>query len=214
MKPDYVLEADKHGLKIPNLRYMVKEGAYAEGVVGVVPTVTYPSHTTMITGVWPDKHGIYANTTFDPEQKNQQGWYWYSEDIKAPTLWDAARAAGLATASVNWPVSVGAKVNYLIPEIWRAGTEEDHKLLRALATPEMLTALEKELGPYAEPLGSDLASDRLRTKFAIAILHKYKPKFITVHLSSLDHIEHETDPFSPEANTLLEGMDELLGQLP
>jgi predicted AlkP superfamily pyrophosphatase or phosphodiesterase len=213
LRPDYVTKADEHGLKVPNLRRMMKEGTYAEGVAGVTPTVTYPSHTTLITGVWPAQHGIYANTTFDPEQKNQQGWYWYSEDIKVTTLWDAARAAGLTTASVNWPVSVGAKINYLIPEVWRTGLADDQKLMRALATPGLLSGLESELGSYTGPLQADLAGDRVRAKFAIALLNKYKPNFMTVHLSSLDHIEHETGPFSSEANALLEGIDELIGQL-
>src|SRR6266849_4835490 len=63
MRPDYVTAADVHGAKIPNLRRFLKEGTYADGVQGVVPTVTYPSHTTLLTGVWPIKHGILANTT-------------------------------------------------------------------------------------------------------------------------------------------------------
>jgi predicted AlkP superfamily pyrophosphatase or phosphodiesterase len=61
LKPDYVLDADKHGLKIPNLRRLVAEGAHASGVTGVLPTVTYPSHTTMVTGVAPGKHGVVDN---------------------------------------------------------------------------------------------------------------------------------------------------------
>src|ERR1700685_1630616 len=73
LRPDYVTQADAHGAKIPNLRRFLKQGTYADGVQGVVPTVTYPSHTTLMTGVWPAKHGIYANTTFDPLQKNFQG---------------------------------------------------------------------------------------------------------------------------------------------
>ena len=60
LRPDYITAADAHGAKIPNLRRFLKEGAYAEGVEGVVPTVTYPSHTTLVTGVWPAKHGIFA----------------------------------------------------------------------------------------------------------------------------------------------------------
>ena len=213
MRPDYITHAAQHGLKAPNLRRMMREGVYAEGVNGVVPTVTYPSHTTLITGVSPATHGIYSNTTFDPEQKNQQGWYWYSEDILMPTLWDIARAAGLSTASVNWPVSVGAKVDYLIPEVWRAGTEDDRKLVRALSTPGMLAKLESELGPYAEELNTDVPNDRLRAKFAIAIIQKYKPKLITVHLAALDHIQHQYGPFSPETNSVLEASDELVGKL-
>src|SRR5580692_3260257 len=121
MRPDYVLKADEHGLKIPHLRRMLAEGAHATGVRGVLPTVTYPSHTTILTGVWPAKHGIYTNTTFDPLGTNFEGWYWYSEDIAVPTLWDAAAQAGMAVGSVSWPVSVGAKaIRYNIPEYWRA----------------------------------------------------------------------------------------------
>jgi predicted AlkP superfamily pyrophosphatase or phosphodiesterase len=213
MRPDYVTKADEHGLKIPNMRKMMQEGAYAEGVNGVVPTVTYPSHTTLITGVWPEKHGIYANTTFDPERKNLSGWYWYAEDIKVPTLWDAAKSAGLTTASVNWPVSVGAPVNYLLPEIWRAGTPDDQKLIRALSTPGLLTALESSLGAYPEPINSAPEDDRIRAKFAEAILKQYKPRFMTVHLAALDHTEHETGPFSVESLAVMEQIDEMVGQL-
>src|SRR5580700_10599221 len=114
MRPDYITEADAHGAKVPNLRRFLREGAYAEGVQGVVPTVTYPSHTTLMTGVWPAKHGIYANTTFDPLQLNYQGWYWYAEDIRVPTLWSAATQAGWTTASLQWPVTVGAKITWNI----------------------------------------------------------------------------------------------------
>src|SRR6185436_11050080 len=116
LKPDYIIEADKHGLKIPNLRRLLAEGAHASGVTGVLPTVTYPSHTTMLTGVAPAKHGIYYNTTFDPFEKNMGGWYWYAEDIKAPTLWDATAKAGYVTASVDWPANVSAKVTYNIAQ--------------------------------------------------------------------------------------------------
>ena len=107
LQPDYVTAADSYRAKIPNLRRFLKDGAFADGVEGVIPTVTYPSHTTLITGVWPAKHGILANTTFDPRRENKEGWYWYAEDIRVPTLWDAAREAGMTTASIQWPVSVG-----------------------------------------------------------------------------------------------------------
>src|SRR5437762_19143 len=142
LRPDYVTAADTHGLKIPALRRFLKEGAFAEGVQGVIPTVTYPSHTTLITGVWPAKHGILSNTIFDPLRGGQSAWYWYAEDIRVPTLWDAAARAGWTTASVHWPVSIGARVTWNIPEYWRANTPEDAKLLRALSTPGLLAELE------------------------------------------------------------------------
>ena len=114
LRPDYVTGADKHGLKIPALRRFVTEGAFAEGVEGVIPTVTYPSHTTLITGVWPAKHGILANTIFEPLRTGAAAWYWYAEDIRVPTLWESAARAGWTTASVQWPASVGARVTWNI----------------------------------------------------------------------------------------------------
>ena len=86
-------------MKIPHLRRILLEGAHAEGVRGVLPTVTYPSHTTLLTGVWPVKHGIPENGVFDPFGKNLDGWYWYSEDIHAPTLWRQRRAPDTPSAA-------------------------------------------------------------------------------------------------------------------
>jgi predicted AlkP superfamily pyrophosphatase or phosphodiesterase len=108
LQPADVIEADKRGINIPNLKRFVKEGSYASGVRGVLPTVTYPSHATLLTGVSPAKHGIIGNNSFDPMQINQSGWYWYASDFKVPTLWDAAAKAGKTTANVHWPVSVHA----------------------------------------------------------------------------------------------------------
>src|SRR5471030_164292 len=68
-----VLDAPARGLKLPNLRAMMTDGTYAEGVRDMLPSVTYPNHTTLITGVAPAIHGIAANLAFDPEQKNSEG---------------------------------------------------------------------------------------------------------------------------------------------
>src|SRR5262245_21242638 len=78
LRPGDVLEAERRGLRIPNLRRLAREGAFATGVRGVLPTVTYPSHTTLVTGVAPARHGILANKPFDPTGRGD-GWYWYAE---------------------------------------------------------------------------------------------------------------------------------------
>jgi predicted AlkP superfamily pyrophosphatase or phosphodiesterase len=215
MRPDYVLKADEHGLKIPHLRRLMTEGAHASGVRGVLPTVTYPSHTTILTGVWPAKHGIYSNVVTDPLGKNLEGWYWYNEAIRVPTLWDAAAKAGMKVGSVSWPVSVGARsVTYLIPEYWRAPKgPDDLKLIRALSTPGLLAEIQKQVGPYVTDLDAGLEGDRQRTKYAAAILREKKVQFMTVHLAALDHIEHGSGPFSPEANAALEQLDSQVGIL-
>jgi predicted AlkP superfamily pyrophosphatase or phosphodiesterase len=213
MRPDYVTGADAHGAKIPHLRRFMREGSYAEGVVGVVPTVTYPSHTTLVTGVWPAKHGIFGNTTFDPFQKNYQGWYWYAEDIRVPTLWDAAAKAGRTTASVQWPVTVGAHITWNIPEFWRASTDDDAKLLRAVSTAGLVSDAEKEVGPYPGGIDPSIEADEPRGQYAQWILEKKRPALLTLHLIALDHIEHDTGPFSPEAIAILEQLDTAIGNV-
>jgi predicted AlkP superfamily pyrophosphatase or phosphodiesterase len=213
LRPDYITAADAHGAKVPNLRRFLKEGTYAEGVQGVVPTVTYPSHTTLMTGVWPATHGIYANTTFDPLQLNYQGWYWYAEDIRVPTLWSVAAEAGRTTASLQWPVTVGAKITWNIPELWRAGTPEDAKLLRVVATPGLMEEAKGEIGEYRGGIDTSAAGDEERGKYAVWILEKKKPGLLTLHLTALDHIEHETGTFSPEAIGILEQLDAVIGDV-
>ena len=221
LKPEYVTEADQHRLKIPNLRGLMADGAYADGVVGVWPTNTYPSHTTLVTGVAPAVHGIYNNQEFDPKRKFAESWFWYAQQIRVPTLWQAAHRAGLATASIGWPATVGSTdVDFLIPEYWRIfrPTEDlnpsDRFLISALARPEgMLERMQQSLGPYLMGNDVSLEADETKTRFAIDILVKRKPRFMTLHLGSLDYEEHEHGPFSAAANQDLEGIDGMLGRL-
>ena len=59
-------------------RSMGPDGVSATGMLGIFPTLTNPSHTTMLTGVSPATHGIYENHPFDPFAKNMNGWTWYN----------------------------------------------------------------------------------------------------------------------------------------
>jgi predicted AlkP superfamily pyrophosphatase or phosphodiesterase len=213
LMPDYVLQADARGLKIPNLRRLLKEGAFATGVVGVTPTVTYPSHTTLVTGVSPARHGITANTPFDPYSKNMGGWYWYAEDVKVPTLWEAAGKAGLVTASVDWPVTVGADIRFNIVQYWRASTPDDRKLTRALSTKGLLTEAERTLGPYPDGYDYELPADRRRGKFIAWMLEQKKPQLLTGYLSSLDEEQHHSAPYSAKSKETLEGIDAIVGEI-
>ncbi len=213
LRPGDVIEAEKIGLAVPNLKHMMAAGAYAEGVTGVLPTLTYPSHTTLVTGAAPARHRVGNNLTFDPLNINQVGWYWYAEDIKAPTLWAAAHMAGLVTANVHWPVSVAAPVDYNLPQIWRTGHEDDRKLMRALATPGLLVSLEAKLGPYAQGIDESVEGDENRARFAAALIEEKKPAFTTVYLASVDHDEHAFGPGSPEALAAIARNDAMIGRL-
>ncbi len=213
MRPDAVLDAARHGLKVPNLRTFVADGAYATGVRGVLPTLTYPSHMTLMTGTSPAKHGIYANTTFDPFGRNEHGWYWYAEDVRVATLWSAAAAAHLRTANVYWPTSVGAPITFNLPQIWRTGTDDDLKLQRVLSTPGLERELSSALGRYPGGMDENVTDDELRARFAQRMLETKRPDFITVYLTGLDTEEHKSGPFSASSNDVLERLDVVVGTL-
>ncbi len=221
LKPEYITQADAHGMKLPYLRTLLEKGTYADGVVGIWPTITYPSHTTLITGVWPAEHGILNNQVFDPEQKFRGAWNWYASQIRVPTLWQVAHHAGLRTASVGWPVSAGATdVDYLIPEYWRSASPsdsanpDDQLLMAALARPDtLIQQLQPAAGPYMNGNNTSIAGDEIKTRYTLEILRRFKPAFMTLHLSSLDESQHEHGPFSPEACADLEALDGMVARL-
>ncbi len=214
LRPADVIDASR-GFAAPNLRALMAAGTYATGVRNALPTVTYPNHTTLITGVWPAKHGIANNTTFDPKGQNSGGWYWYASDIKVPTLWDAVHASGGKVASIAWPVSVGAAaIDDNFPEYWRARIPEDVKLIRALATPGLPARVEAKSGVNTDLMfGEDAATDDAKVAEAAAVYALDKPAFFTLHLSSLDHFEHETGPGSAKAKATLAQIDAAVGRL-
>jgi predicted AlkP superfamily pyrophosphatase or phosphodiesterase len=190
--------------KVPTLRRLAKEGAYADGVVGVTPTVTYPSHTTMITGVPPAVHGIYNNRILDAEETSNASWYWYARNIQVPTLYSAAKARGLRTAAVSWPVTVGADIDYLMPEF---GGVTRHAqwldLIRGISNPrDLLDSYERQVKPLSWPL-----TDDDRTGVAAWIIRTYRPHLMLLHIFGTDDAQHRFGPGTPEALAAIETAD-------
>ncbi len=190
MRPDYVTKADEHGLKIPALRAFLARGTYADGVV---PTLTYPSHTTILTGVWPAEHGVYGNLMFDPLQEHSGRWYWDFSAIRVEMLYQAAKKAGIVTGAVDWPVTVGAPIDYDVAPYGTAGKF-------AYIPVDLLNRL-----GVAAP--KDDEDDDAKVAASVAILRKYKPGLMLVHLLELDEEQHRHGPFSVEANARLEKID-------
>jgi predicted AlkP superfamily pyrophosphatase or phosphodiesterase len=201
--PEYYTAPAPLGLSVPTLTEMKLNGAYAEGVEGVYPTVTYPSHTTLVSGVRPALHGIYQNRIFEaPTAEQTEEWYWFSKDLKAETLWSMAKRAGLVTANVGWPVTAGAEIDYSMPEI-KDPKENPPTAKRTLqySTPGLI---EKSI---AATTSADKTTDGRRTAVAEYIIQTYKPNLLLVHLLELDGAHHTYGPRSPEALKSAERMD-------
>lgn len=208
MTPDEYVHPDEHHLSIPNLRAMSAAGCASPGMLGVFPANTYPSHTSMITGMPPAIHGIVSNTPIDPLNLEFGGWYYYAEQIKVPTVYQIARNAGIRTAAISWPVTVGADIDYLIPEYRPIRTPEDLAITHALSTRGLMQEFEQASKTTDPPL-----SDAWRTEAAAYILRTRKPGLLLLHLSSLDEAQHKYGPHTPETHAVLETLDAMIGKL-
>lgn len=203
----YLKQADAFGLKIPNMRKLLREGWPADGVVGVYPSVTWPSHTSIITGVTPAVHGILGNR----RPKSEGGdYYWTPDLLKAPTLWQAAHEQGLTTAAVTWPVTAGAEITYDLPEYFhgRNGGSMDLESIASKATPGLADAIAAAFPSFPQ----QWIDDRTRTLAVLYLLQAKQPDLLLVHLVDLDSEQHDRGPFDKNAFAILERTDELIGQ--
>jgi predicted AlkP superfamily pyrophosphatase or phosphodiesterase len=212
MMPDSYLAPDAHGLAIPTLRSLVARGAAAR-VHGVMPAVTYPSHTTLVTGVPPQVHGIVGNRPVDPLGKNLDGFRWYAEDIAVPTLYQVVEAQHRVAALIYWPVTVGARATVVVPEYWRAGNGDDQKLLRALSTPGLLDEVERVEPALWKLLTPPGVKDHAQIAIARHVWATRHPDLMLVHIFQLDSAQHIYGPWSPEATSILEAVDRELALL-
>lgn len=196
----------------PNLRKLMQAGVYADGVNSVFPSVTYPSHTTLVTGALPGRHGVYFNRPFLSEKGR---WYWEESYIRTETLWDAVRKAGMTSAAVMWPVSVGAPIDYNFPVI-RADKGDTTSQLAVTAphvTPEdLLTHMQGSFGKSGKNAFDNSGPlDITIGKMARYMIRTYKPNLTAIHFITVDHQQHVYGREAAEVKTAVHMVDSLIG---
>lgn len=213
MPPDYYTAPEKLGLKVPTLTMMKNAGAYAEGVEGVYPTVTYPQHTTMVTGLRPADHGIIQNRIFEaPTETQTRFWYWYANALKAETLWTSAKKAKQTTAAVGWPVTVGAEIDYNVPEIYEPGeTPATWKWTAKHSTPGLLEKAFASHGGY-DAMQSRNVDERL-TVVSEYIIKNHRPNLMLIHLIELDGTHHRNGPRTKPGLEMAEREDAYIARI-
>lgn len=214
LRPQVYLDAEREGVAIPNLTALLKAGSGAEGVVVAYPSMTYPSHTSIVTGVSPARHGIISNTQFDP-LNGSRAWFSENSAMKTPALWDVAGKNGLKTAGVSWPVTVGATMDVLYPEsnqappdsTWLARARKD-------STPGLVDAVVNDLGGFGERDNLDpVKRDRFAAAVARRIIRTERPNLMVVHLMETDSAQHANGPGSPQARAAFERVDAHIGAI-
>lgn len=202
----------------PNLKFMALNGVHAKRVKTIFPSVTYPSHTTLSTGVLPNKHGVYYNTNVELNTSKAQ-WIYHSNQVKASTIWQWAKEKGLTTASVSWPITLeNAYIDYNLPEIWDFKNPSDRiKATTQYAKPKGLfnEVLDKAIGHVEsdEFNLSSLAMDENLGRSAAYILKTYKPNLLTLHLPNTDGAQHTYGREHYEVERAIAGADKVVGNI-
>lgn len=198
---------------LPNLSRLIKDGVYSTELKSVFPTLTYVAHTTMVTGVYPDKHGIVHNNPLQPfVPETEQDWYWYQRDIKVPTIYQLAEEKGLKTAGLLWPVTGKANIRYNLPEIKAVRSENQAIKVFKNGNPLFCAGLELKLGKYRKGTQQPYLDD-FTTKAAINTIKRKKPNLLLIHLIDLDDAKHSFRTDSKEVQAAIERMDKRLGEI-
>ncbi|MDR3190652.1 MAG: alkaline phosphatase family protein [Lactobacillaceae bacterium] len=197
---------------LPNIAAIIERGTWVKEVRGVYPSITYPSHTSIITGEFPKKHGIINATLIQPERISPD-WYWYAKHIKVPTVYDLAREQGLTTAAFLWPVTAGAKINWNIAEIFpnRIWTNQYTTSLKA-SSPLFLLAMDRKYGQLRDGINQP-ELDNFITASAVDTIVTKKPNLTLIHLVDMDSHRHRYGVRSQQALDAMVRLDAHVGQL-
>jgi predicted AlkP superfamily pyrophosphatase or phosphodiesterase len=198
-------------LPVPNLRRLAREGAVAERMTVSNPSITWISHTTLVTGVTPQKHGVLFNGLLvrqpAPLPPVIEQWRDKADMVRVPTIYDAAHQSGLTTAQVDWVAILNSgTINWEFLEIPKAGGEIERELVQkgAVTAPEIATFSK----------GKNIAwRDMIWTEAACHIMRTRKPNLLLFHLLTTDAINHANGPGSQASHTAFAYADRLVGDL-
>ena len=198
--------------KLPVFQSIWSQAARVKKVRSIYPTVTYPCHTSMMTGCYPDRHGIINNELSNVTELASD-WNWFYDKVKVPSIFDRAKENGLSTASVFWPVTGNCpSIDYLIDEYWpqkKGETTEEcfafsgssKEVIQTCISPNVWMQKHR-IHPYCDEFVCACAAD---------IIRKYKPNLLMIHTANIDGYRHETGLFSRKVTHGLHEIDNWLG---
>jgi predicted AlkP superfamily pyrophosphatase or phosphodiesterase len=170
----------------PNLSALAAGGVRAERMIPAFPSITFPNHYTLITGLYPDHHGVVNNTFEDPKQpgavfkmaSKEEAWW----DEGTP-LWVSAERQGLVTGTMFWPGSESA-IHGVRPSHWE---------------------------PFNPGLPGDARVDKLLSWLDLP--PPQRPGFLTLYFNLVDTNGHLFGPDSPQVNSAIAKTDASIGRL-
>jgi len=183
--PAFVMEDPR--LPAPTLRRLAREGAVVKRMTVSNPSVTWPVHTSMVTGVPGARHSVLYNGLLvrqGPKSPPRvEPYHDKTELVRAPTVYDLAHQAGLTTAQVDWVAIENAPT---ITWQFHEWPNPNGPVEREMITAGLLTAQEVQ-----EFTKSNVTwRDQMWTQAAVHILKQHRPNLLLFHVLNLDSVHH------------------------
>lgn len=207
--PAYALDDPK--LPIPTLRKLAANGVAAR-METVNPTVTWPNHTSMVTGVRSDQHGLLANGSIvrsagpNAPTRKVEPMVDKVNMVRVPTVYDAVHDAGFSTAQVNWvAINKAPTIDFSFAE-WgsAAGPLEREMIAKGIIAAADVENFTKS---------NILFRDQVWTKAAAYLIASHKPNLLLMHLLSLDSTHHTYGPGTLAAQDAIAFLDGCVGRV-
>ncbi|PAW78702.1 MAG: alkaline phosphatase family protein [Pedosphaera sp. Tous-C6FEB] len=182
---------DDATLPMPFLQSLAREGAVAKAMKISNPAVTWPNHTTLVTGVSPAKHGVLFNGMMlrqGPDKPLKlEPWKNKNDMVRVPTVYDLAFKAGLKTAQVDWvPTTNAGTFHFEFGERPSAANPIEREMLAAgLITATELAEFNQRNPPWR---------DVYWTRAGVHIVKQHRPNLLLFHLLNTDAVNHRFGP--------------------
>jgi predicted AlkP superfamily pyrophosphatase or phosphodiesterase len=201
-------------IPLPNLRRLAAEGAVAHAMTISNPAITWPNHTTLVTGVSPARHGVLYNAlvTRQGPGKPTKSEQWADKPllVRVPTVYDSAHAAGLTTAEVDWVAITRAKtINWSFAELPYA----TDPLPREMVAAGVMTAAELEAAALRSNGRNIIWRDEMWARAASFIFERHRPNLLLYHPLATDSTHHRYGPGSLASTLALTLVDRRIGDL-
>lgn len=196
----------------PNFARILENCALATNVNAVFPSLTYPCHVAMVTGCYPMHSGVINNEAFLPNTLVRP-WYFYTEQVKRPTIFAAAKEAGISSGCVMWPCMGNGPIDVLVPEIWGKSTEDSFlEPFCSAGTEDFICEIWPIIGQI--PCGFQQPMfDHFVIAAAKEVILRRQPELLYVHICQVDNAKHYSGLDSQNVRQAIENTDALLGEL-
>ncbi|HUR56557.1 MAG TPA: ectonucleotide pyrophosphatase/phosphodiesterase [Opitutaceae bacterium] len=199
-------------IPLPHLRRLAAEGAVANAMTISNPAITWPNHTTLVTGVPPRKHGVLYNGLVVRQGTDKpikiEPWVDKSRLVRVPTVYDAVFNAGLTTAEVDWvAITRPGTITWSFAEL----ADPEGVLPREMVAAGVATAEEVEKAHTGKL--NVVYRDELWTRAAAFVFERHKPNFLMFHPLNTDATHHRFGPGSAPSTAALALADQFVGQL-